>query len=174
MLLKGTAMAQSAIRHLDEPANAPLLARPYLAGDPPSPLFGVLAHVPELLEATSAFMEAVYGPTSLPERIKEIVVLRVSALNGCRYCTRLHTAIAIEAGLSAAEIDSLRGEGAEPGSFSDRDRAAMRFAEVMCTESEQAIPAAQNVFAEYEVVELGVVAGATIFLNRFAKAMGLA
>jgi AhpD family alkylhydroperoxidase len=173
MLLRNPAMAKPTIHRLDDPANAPLLARAYLAGHPPSPLVAVLANVPELLEATSSFMEVVYGPTSLPERIKEIVVLRVSALNGCRYCTRVHTPIAFDAGLSAAEIDSLRGEGAVPGSFTDRERSAMLFAEAMCTESENAVPAGRSAFADYELVELGVVAGATIFLNRFAKAMGL-
>jgi AhpD family alkylhydroperoxidase len=171
--MRNQVSAQSRIHALDNPVNAPLLARAYLAGDPPSPLFAVLANVPELLEATSSFMDAVYGPTSLPQRIKEIVVLRVSALNGCRYCTRVHTAIALDAGLSAAEIDSLCRKGAALGSFNERERSAMAFAEAMCTEPEHAVTASRGAFADYELVELGVVAGATTFFNRFAKAMSL-
>jgi AhpD family alkylhydroperoxidase len=158
---------------IDDPATAPLLARPYLAGDPPSPLFAVLAQVPELLEAMSAFMNAVYGPTALPERIKEIVVLRVCALNGCRYCTRVHRGIASDAGLSGDEVDALCGNGTDFASFDERERAALRFAETMCADPERAVAAGQAVFADHELVELGVVAGTTIFLNRFAKAMGL-
>ncbi|MBC5799183.1 MAG: TIGR04282 family arsenosugar biosynthesis glycosyltransferase [Candidatus Eremiobacteraeota bacterium] len=153
--------------------DAPLLTRPYLNGDEPSPLFASLAHVPEFLEPTAALIGAVYGPSSLPERLKEIVVLRVSARNGCRYCTRLHAAAAADAGLGAAEIAVLCDAGDAPSSFSLREAQALCFADAMCDDPDRAAERAAANFAEHELVELAVVAGTTIFLNRFAKAMGL-
>jgi AhpD family alkylhydroperoxidase len=153
--------------------DAPLLARSYLTGDPPSPLFASLAHVPEFFEPAAALIGAVYGPSSLSERIKEIVILRVAALNGCRYCTRLHAAAAADAGLSPAEIAALSDTGDIPSSFSPREAQALGFAEAMCDDPDHAAQCVAASFAEHELVELAVVAGTTIFLNRFAKAMGL-
>ncbi|MDQ2907748.1 MAG: carboxymuconolactone decarboxylase family protein [Candidatus Eremiobacteraeota bacterium] len=153
--------------------DAPLLTRPYLTGDPPSPLFASLAHVPEFLEPVAALIGAVYSPSSLPERLKEIVILRVSARNGCRYCTRLHAAAAADAGLSRAEIAVLSDAGDPPSSFSPREAQALGFADAMCHDPDRAAEWVAADFAEHEVVELAVVAGTTIFLNRFAKAMGL-
>ncbi len=113
---------------LVDPAHAPLLARPYLSRENCSQLAATLAHVPELLESAMPFIGALYGPTALPDRLKEIVVVRVSALNGCPYCLRVHGALAAAAGLSSVEIASLGGE-ADLVPISDETRDGVRSAE---------------------------------------------
>jgi len=97
----------------------------------------------------------------------------VSGRNGCRYCTRLHAAAAATAGLSPREIASLLGDGNAPESFVRREADALRFADAMCDDPDRATEHAAASFLEHELVELAVLAGTTIFLNRFAKAMGL-
>ena len=59
--------------------RAPLLARPYYERGDPGPIAAALANVPELMEVALPFIDTVYGPTSLPPRMKEIVILAVSA-----------------------------------------------------------------------------------------------
>ena len=169
MLLRSIA----SVSLLEDASTAPLLTRPYLSSDSPSQLFWALAHVPELLEATAAFIDTVYGPTALSARLKEAVILRTSAINGCAYCVRVHGAIALETGFSPSEVARLLDASCEPDGFTTRETAAISFARAMCESPDDASRTALGVFAEHELVELAVVVGTTIFLNRFAKATGL-
>ena len=153
--------------------DAPLLAKQYLDGEQ-NPLAALIAHVPEVLEVAMPMFGVVYGPTALPERLKEIVVLRTSALNGCRYCTRVHAKLAADAGLDAEEVTSLQHGAPFPSSMSDGERALAAFAEAMCVRPAEAVSALQPFFRDDQIVEFALLAGTTIFLNRFCTAMGLA
>lgn len=46
---------------------------------------------------------------SLPHRFRERLYLAVIAVNGCRYCTYLHTRTALHSGLSQEDINRLLG-----------------------------------------------------------------
>ena len=158
---------------LIEAEQAPLLAKPYYAADgSASPLTRVLAQVPELLEPTLPFVNRVLGETAVDERTKEIVILRVSALNGCRYCTDTHTAAAWDAGLSRDETAALCGTPAELG---ERDRAVVEWSDAVNATPdaipEDVVARAREHLSEPELVELTLVAAATAMLNHFCTAL---
>jgi AhpD family alkylhydroperoxidase len=160
---------------LVEAAQAPLVARPYYREDgTASPITRALAQVPELLEVTLPFIGRVLGPTSLDLRTKEIVVLRVSALCGCRYCVETHTVAAWDVGLTPDETASLRGAA---GGLSEREEALVAWCDALCAAPEPVPePVAERLrrhFAEHELVELTLLAGATMMLNRFCTALEL-
>lgn len=48
-------------------------------------LFRVLAHSPPLLRSFNAHFNTAMGPGRLEIRLKELIALRVSQLNECRY-----------------------------------------------------------------------------------------
>lgn len=48
-------------------------------------LFRVLGHRPELLSTFNAHFNAVLGEGAVSIRLKELLAVRVSLLNGCRY-----------------------------------------------------------------------------------------
>jgi alkylhydroperoxidase family enzyme len=48
-------------------------------------MFRTLALRPELMRAISSCMDAIMGPGTVSVRLKELVVVRVSQLNGCKY-----------------------------------------------------------------------------------------
>jgi alkylhydroperoxidase family enzyme len=48
-------------------------------------MFRTMAHAPEILKTMDAHFKAVMASTTLSVRLKELVVLRVSELNGCDY-----------------------------------------------------------------------------------------
>lgn len=78
--------------------------------------------------------EAGIGP-----RLKEIVLIHASQLNGCSYCVRIHVDRAVAAGMDAdtiAQIDAWRDSGV----FSERERAALELAESFTFISEAGIP----------------------------------
>jgi AhpD family alkylhydroperoxidase len=155
--------------------QAPLLARPYYREDgSASELTRALAQVPEVLEVALPFIGRLYGETSLDLRTKELVIFRVSALNRCRYCIRVHGEAAREAGVSEAELADLAGDAA---GFAGSEAALVKWCDGLCAAPEPVADAvAQGLrehFAEHEVVELTLVAGATIMLNRFCTALEL-
>lgn len=66
--------------------------------------------MPELLEVAMPFLGVALGPSALDWRTKEIVIVRTSALARCRYCVQAHTVVALDAGLTRAEVTALRAE----------------------------------------------------------------
>ncbi|MGI8985072.1 MAG: carboxymuconolactone decarboxylase family protein [Acidimicrobiales bacterium] len=162
---------------LIEAKQAPLLARAYFEGGDPGPIVAALAQVPELLEVTAPFLGRVLGPTCIPTRAKEIVVLRTSARASCRYCVEAHTVVARDAGLTVEEVRALRGELAAAEVFTDpAERALVEWCDALVDTGPVApeIQAAiRGAYADHEVVELTLLGATTLLLNRFCTALDL-
>lgn len=159
-------------------SRAPLLARPYYAGGDPGPIVAALAQVPELLEVAVPFLGAALGPSALDARTKEIVIVRTSALAGCRYCIEAHTVVALDTGLRRAEVCALRAERAVAECFRDpRELALLAWIDAVAGGTgpvpDEARSHLREHWADHEVVELTAVIGVTLMLNRFATALEL-
>jgi AhpD family alkylhydroperoxidase len=158
--------------------QAPLLARPYYANGNPGPIVAALAHVPELLEVTMPFLDAALGPSAVDARAKELVILRTSAVLGCRYCTQTHTVAARNTGLSVQEVAALRGEAPLETAFTHpRELALLRWVDAVAVGPgpvpEAARRAAREQLEDPDLVELTLLVGATLLLNRFCTALDL-
>ncbi|MFD3593535.1 carboxymuconolactone decarboxylase family protein [Nocardia sp. NPDC058640] len=66
--------------------------------------------------------------SSLPKATQDLVMLRVSQINGCGYCTDVHSKDLARAGESATRID-LVAAWRESTVFTDAERAALDLAE---------------------------------------------
>ncbi len=166
-----------------QPDQAPLLARPYYAGGDPGPIAATLAHVPELLETALPFIGGALGASAIDFRTKEIVILRTSALLSCRYCIDAHTMVALSSGLTHDQVDALRSAATHDAAtmrqaFPEaRDAVLLEWIEHVAS-GRGPLPAATSeraaaAFAEHELVELTVVIGVTMLLNRYATALQL-
>jgi AhpD family alkylhydroperoxidase len=158
--------------------QAPLLARPYFANGNPGPIVAALAHVPELLEVTMPFLDAALGPSAVDARTKELVILRTSAVLGCRYCTQTHTVVARNTGVSVEEVAALRGEAPLEAAFTDpRELALLQWVDAVAVGAgpvpEAARRAARERLEDPDLVELTLLVGATLLLNRFCTALDL-
>jgi AhpD family alkylhydroperoxidase len=158
--------------------QAPLLARPFFANGNPGPIVAALAHVPELLEVTMPFLDAALGPSAVDARTKELVILRTSAVLGCRYCTQTHTVAARNTGLSVEEVAALRREAPLEAAFTDpRELALLRWVDAVAVGAgpvpEAARRAARAQLEDPDLVELTLLVGATLLLNRFCTALDL-
>jgi AhpD family alkylhydroperoxidase len=163
---------------LIEGDQAPLLARRHYAGGDPGPLVGALAHVPELLEVALPFIGTALGPSSISWRVKELVIVRTSALLQCRYCTATHTVVALDAGLSRDEVRALRAELAVEQVYADpRELALLRWVDAVALGRGPVAAAVREPLRrhwdDHEVVELTMLIGATMLLNRYASALEL-
>jgi len=178
-VLTGLSVVEPAARvRLLDAASAPLPTRPYFADGDPGPIAASLAHGPDLLPSALGFIGAALGGSWLPTRTKEIVILRVSALAGCRYCTSAHTVVALDSGLSLEQVRSLRGELPLSPAFDDAaDLAVVGWSDAVHAGSELELATARKLLAAHledgAVVELTVCATATLMLNRYATSLAL-
>lgn len=66
-----------------------------------------LANDPAALRRTWDSLREVMGPGVLDPKVKEMLYVAVSIVNGCEYCIRSHTAAARAKGVSTAELMEL-------------------------------------------------------------------
>jgi AhpD family alkylhydroperoxidase len=172
------ALRAPALVELVERDQAPLLARRFYGDGPTSPITASLAQVPELLEVTLPFIGAALGSASLDARAKELAVLRTSALLECRYCVQTHTVVALDCGLSVAEVRALRGDEPLGAAFPDeRERAMLAWIDAVALGrgpvAAEVQVQATAALADHELVELTLAVTATLMLNRYCTALDL-
>jgi AhpD family alkylhydroperoxidase len=157
--------------------QAPMTAQPYYADGDPGPLVAAFAHVPEVLDSIMPFLGTIFGPSSLPARVKQIVVLRTSALQRCRYCIDTHTVVSREAGLDPEEVAALRGELSGSTFQEPAEAALLEWIEVVGGTSDRpeqrTAERMHEHYSEAAIVELTTLVGATLMLNRFATGLAL-
>ncbi len=167
----------SRVQLLDETIAAASVQAFYANGYP-GPIPASLANIPEVMQVALPFIGRVLGPSTLDARVKEIVILRTSAQQRCRYCTQTHTAVALDCGLSVDEVKALRGEGSLERTFrSAAETALIGWADAVGASGkpvdDSAVKAIKAHYSEADVVELTLLVGATLMLNRYATALEL-
>ncbi|MDQ3308164.1 MAG: carboxymuconolactone decarboxylase family protein, partial [Actinomycetota bacterium] len=128
------------------------------------------------LAPTLPFLGAVLGPSWIPLRDKEIVILRTSAVLGCRYCTEAHTVVALDSGLTRDEVRALRGELPLDEAFPEPDdRALVAWCDAVAHGVDADLERARAglVADDARVVELTLLVSTTVLLNRYATALAL-
>ena len=112
---------------------------------------------------------------TLDGKLRALIELRVSQINGCDYCMGLHTREAIALGEKDQRLEQLPTWNDSP-LFDDRERAALGWAETL-TLIPQTNHADENeyvnllsMFSETEVVELSLAISLSNFWNRMAGA----
>jgi AhpD family alkylhydroperoxidase len=159
-------------------STAPLLARHLFADGDPGPIAATLAHVPELVAPVLPMLGAVLSPGGLDVRTKEIAIVRTSAVLSCRYCIDSHTGVALDAGLSHAEVQALRRELDVDEAFpADRDRVVIEWIDAVAGGrgpiDAQLRSRVASQLTQAAIVELTLLVGTTMLLNRYATALGL-
>jgi AhpD family alkylhydroperoxidase len=78
--------------------------------------------------------------------LREKVILGVTSVNDCRWCTWLHTGIALKHGVDLHELQSLLGSGTF-GAVDEREATAVLFAQHFAETLRRPTPAAQRALA---------------------------
>lgn len=76
---------------------------------------GTLAHHPVLAQAFNTFNGHVLFTTTLTDRQRELLVLRVAALRGAGYEWAQHVVLAADAGITGEEVERVRLGSSAPG-----------------------------------------------------------
>ena len=119
---------------------------------------------------------AVYGyvaQSGLPAALIELVYLRISQINGCAYCIDMHSRALLKAGLPVDKLVLVPAWDEAGPLFSDREKAALRWAEAVTRVSDTQVPdeayaAARAAFSEKELADLTIAIGLMNAYNRLA------
>ena len=126
---------------------------------------------PELITKFRA-LTAEQKEFTLDGKLRALVELRVSQINGCAYCTDLHSREARELGENQQRLDSLPVWRESPF-FSDPEKAALAWAESLTLiaqthAADAEYEAVRKHFSDLEMVELSLVVSVANFWNRLA------
>jgi AhpD family alkylhydroperoxidase len=136
--------------------------------------YGQLA--PEGLAKMSALEHYLNNGTGLEASLRDLVRLRVSLMNGCEYCIRLHTSELQKMNETAERIAGVEGwRGSE--AYTKRERAALAWTEAVTNiqEGHAADSVYEEVrahFSEVETVNLTLVISTINAWNRISIALG--
>jgi AhpD family alkylhydroperoxidase len=101
-----------------------------------------------------------------PRSLRELVRLRASQINGCSYCVDMHSADAAAAGESAQRINAVAVWSESPF-FTDCERAALRFTEVVTLVATTRVPREEYdaVAAHWSPDEVGALLALIVAIN---------
>jgi len=139
-------------------------------------LYRALLHAPGLASAWLDFNNAVRYQTGLGDRARELIIMRVAALNGANYVFDIHRARYAEpAGVTPAEIEALR-DWRKSGVFGPGDAALLAYVDAMTRDVE--VPDAvfngmRAHFSERAAVELTVLVAAYNMHTRVLRALDI-
>jgi AhpD family alkylhydroperoxidase len=80
------------------------------------------------LKHISSASNAIFASAALPPATQNLVMLRASQINGCGFCTHIHTSDAAQAGETPVRLN-LVAAWREAGVFTDAERAALELTE---------------------------------------------
>ena len=129
------------------------------------------AHCPEQALGLMAFGGALKLNRQLPERLVELVRLRIAFFNQCRSCMAIRYSDAVADGVDEALVCSLeRPQEAE--NLTPAEKVAIRYGELMATDHlaiDDALHAElRQHFNEAEIVELGMTCAFFVGFGRLA------
>jgi AhpD family alkylhydroperoxidase len=141
-------------------------------------IFRTMAHRPELLVTFGNFYRELWTGGVLERKIKELVAVRVAALDACQYWLARHLVSAREVGLTGVQVAAVAsGEWEKSTAFDDREKAVLRFVDKVVVEpsriSDGEIGNLRKWFGEAHLTELVLLAGTMNLLDRFANAFGV-
>lgn len=139
----------------------------------PAPRLNFFAMGPDAMRAMAALEQRI-AQSDLEAPLVELIRLRVSQINGCAFCIDKHVTDAIKAGENPRRLATLQAWRDVPF-FSDRERAALEWAEAITLIADAHVPDAiwervQDEFLPSQLVDLTLAVNAINAWNRFAIA----
>lgn len=137
-------------------------------------VFRAMAHNPEMLEAFLA-LNATLPKTKLDGKLRELVYIKTSELNGCDYCLHHHRALGKKAGLNDRQVAET-AQVETSNAYSDLEREVMRYAEQVTRHvnvDDVLFSRLKQKLSDREIVELAMTVGIANFTNRVTETLRL-
>ncbi|MFT6287333.1 MAG: AhpD family alkylhydroperoxidase [Halieaceae bacterium] len=139
-------------------------------------LMRIFAHCPEQAKGFAAFGGSLKIGRTLPERLVELVRLRVAFHNQCRSCMAIRYTGAIADGVTEDLVCSLEN-APEADNLTDAEKAAIdygdRFATNHLSIDDDLYNGLRTHFSEAQIVELGLVVAFFVGFGRLAATLAM-
>ena len=166
-------MAHLPYADLRQAAALPLVQRIVAERGSVLHLYQMLLHSAPLAQGWLAFMTAVRQKLSLPGALRELVIMRVAQLNGAPYEAQQHEPIALEEGVSPAQLAALP-QWAESDAFDAMQRAVLALCDTMTQQVQvprATLVAVQQHLGDKQTVELVATIASYNMVSRFLEAL---
>jgi uncharacterized peroxidase-related enzyme len=132
-----------------------------------------LAHRPEMLKNFLGFYASV--GRSLERKLYEFIYIRVSIINGCRYCLQHHLASSKRVGVTPEDWAALKA--GNYSSFTEKERGALTYADKLTRSPHEIndsdfLPLKEQ-FPDEQIVDLHMLIGLANLTNRLTDPLGL-
>jgi 4-carboxymuconolactone decarboxylase len=137
-----------------------------------TPLYQLLLHSPPIASGWETLLTAIRRQSTLAATLRELVILRIAALNRATYEFDAHAPIAREAGLSEQKIAAISSANLEP--FDAQERLVLEYCDVMTREvhvPDELFARIKREFDETRIVELTATIAAYNMVSRFLEAL---
>jgi len=135
-----------------------------------------LANAPDLMETLMPFLAQVMDESSIDLATKELVIVRVSQLNGCRYCLAAHRPLALTVGVPEEQVQVICDE-APLEALPPRERAIVAWVDQVTLDArgvtDERAARTLDYVREDQLVELTVLAGTITMLNQLCTAFDI-
>lgn len=122
------------------------------------------------------FLGAIMGESSLDLATKELVIVRVSKLNGCRYCLAAHRPAAVEAGVPREHVEAIC-DGGPLDALPARERAIVAWVDQVTLDAggatDELVASSLEHVRDDHLIELTVLAGTITLLNQYCTALDI-
>jgi len=137
-------------------------------------LMRYFAHTPDLALGVGALGGALKRHRTLPDRLVELVRLRVAFHNQCRSCMAIRYRDAVQDGLTEDLVCSLERPFEAPG-LTDAERLAIRYGELFATNhlaiDDAFVEQLRQHYTEAQIMELGITVAFFVGFGRLAATM---
>jgi alkylhydroperoxidase family enzyme len=136
-----------------------------------SPLYQVLLNSPRLAAGWEHLFTVIRQQTSVPARLRELVILRIAVLNGADYEFQAHVPHALQAGMAQEAIDALKKNAAV---LEGVDQLVIRYTDALTRElnaPDELFDELRKHFDDKTLVELTATIAGYNMVSRFLIAM---
>ena len=167
-------MARVSYADLEHPEAKPLVDRIVAERGSVLHLYQMLLHSPPVASGWLNYLTSIRQLSTLPGDLRELVIMRVAAINGAPYEADQHAPIALKEGMSQAQLDALPNwESSDL--FSDAERAVLAYTDSMTKQiqvpDEVFAAARQAVGSDRLMIELTATVAAYNMVSRFLEAL---
>lgn len=167
-------MARLPYADLSNPEAKPLVDRIVAERGSVLHLYQMLLHSPAVASGWLNYLTSIRQLSTLPGDIRELVIMRVAALNGAPYEAEQHAPIALKEGVSQAQLDAL-DNWENSTLFNECEAAVLAYTDAMTRQ----VQVPESVFegvrralgSEKLVVELTATVAAYNMVSRFLEAL---
>lgn len=133
----------------------------------------ILAYSEPLIQGWQVFFSALRTQLSVPSDLRELVCLRVAQLNHASYEMEKHAPLALQEGITQAQIDALN-EWPHSALFDEKIKSLLAYTEAMTLSIQVPDIVFQRLsafFSEQETVEFTSLIAAYNMVSRFLEAL---